>query len=174
MQNTGKAHLLSSKVPVVLAELEKDLLLETELEFRKAPLKVCDIRNNAVVNCVCCNGFVSFNGSLKQDIFYIGFLDWQVYYAPHEVKIEGFLADALIKPNMIAYARVEIPPGCLKGCIEDSALYRESIVINIKFKICRYEMIHSSLLISGDHEFPEYYVNYPQEYKTPQSSLQGE
>lgn len=167
MQHTAKSHLLSSKVPVVLAELEKSLLLDTKLEFRKAPLKVCDIRNNGVINCICCNGFVSFNGYVKQDIFYIGFLDWQVYFAPHEIKIEGFLADALIKPNMIAYGSVEIPSAGLKGSIKDNTFYEESIMIDIKLKICRSEKIHPSFLASSRQEFPEYFVNYQSEPKTP-------
>lgn len=158
MSEACKTNLLGVRVPVVIAEIERELPLETKVEFQVAPLKIYDVKKRADIKCVCCDGIVLLEGVLNQDFFYVGFIDWQVHYQPHETKIEGLFPHPLVKKDMIAFGAVDFSRDCALETIKDNAFLQQNILLRIKITICRYETVQSSALVHGANEFPEYYA----------------
>ena len=154
--------LLGVSVPVIVVELQNELLVETSLELKNPAIKVFKITTEVLINCICEAGYAFFQGTICEEIYYVGFIDWLVHYQPYQKKFEGYCKSPQIEKGMEAFCYPSLCSNQIMNNIVNNTNLEQKLSLRNTFIICRQETIDRSHLINNPTEYPEYKIIYPE------------
>ncbi|MDD2401515.1 MAG: hypothetical protein PHI90_03355 [Clostridia bacterium] len=143
MYDEHKECLQKELLQVVEVEIADNIALDTIIELRHPILKIYDLKASAYINYKCSDGMATIEGLIDESIYYVGFLDWMVYYQPYQQKFSRMYNDPKIKKDMKIISQIELKPEQILSSIHKDYELKQTILVKIMLHICSREFISS-------------------------------